>query len=133
MWELSDAESTALINQRFQYSMESELRAARVRFQNKLKKQRETSKEKSPEEAFQNGLSNNLGKGISHDVLMMEEKGTKGDEKKNKKDKKKEEKDHPNSWLISTIYKTFKGVLFESALFKLLTDLLAFVSPQLLK
>uniref|UniRef100_A0AAQ4Q2F0 ATP-binding cassette, sub-family C (CFTR/MRP), member 2 n=1 Tax=Gasterosteus aculeatus aculeatus TaxID=481459 RepID=A0AAQ4Q2F0_GASAC len=133
MWELSDAESTAVINQRFQYFMESELRAARVRFQNRLKKQRETSKEKSPEEAFQNGLSNNLGKGISHDVLMMEEKGKKGDEKKNKKDKKKEEKDHPNSWLISTIYKTFKGVLFESALFKLLTDLLAFVSPQLLK
>uniref|UniRef100_A0AAQ4Q6G1 ATP-binding cassette, sub-family C (CFTR/MRP), member 2 n=1 Tax=Gasterosteus aculeatus aculeatus TaxID=481459 RepID=A0AAQ4Q6G1_GASAC len=132
MWELSDAESTAVINQRFQYFMESELRAARVRFQNRLKKQRETSKEKSPEEAFQNGLSNNLGKGISHDVLMME-KGKKGDEKKNKKDKKKEEKDHPNSWLISTIYKTFKGVLFESALFKLLTDLLAFVSPQLLK
>uniref|UniRef100_A0AAQ4R4F2 ATP-binding cassette, sub-family C (CFTR/MRP), member 2 n=1 Tax=Gasterosteus aculeatus aculeatus TaxID=481459 RepID=A0AAQ4R4F2_GASAC len=99
MWELSDAESTAVINQRFQYFMESELRAARVRFQNRLKKQRETSKEKSPEEAFQNGLSNNLGKGISHDVLMM-----------------------VGMW-----------VLFESALFKLLTDLLAFVSPQLLK
>ncbi|XP_037321898.2 canalicular multispecific organic anion transporter 1 [Pungitius pungitius] len=132
MWELSDAESTAVINQRFQYFMESELRAARVRFQNKMKKQREKSKEKAPEEAFQNGLSNNLGKGISQDVLMMEEKGKKGDEKKKKKDKK-EENNHPNSWLISTIYKTFKGVLFESAFFKLLTDLLAFVSPQLLK
>ncbi|KAL6101831.1 abcc2 [Pungitius sinensis] len=133
MWELSDAESTAVINQRFQYFMESELRAARVRFQNKMKKQREKSKEKAPEEAFQNGLSNNLGKGISQDVLMMEEKGKKEDEKKKQKDKKKEENNHPNSWLISTIYKTFKGVLFESAFFKLLTDLLAFVSPQLLK
>ncbi|KAM8860010.1 ATP-binding cassette sub-family C member 2 isoform 1-T2 [Spinachia spinachia] len=133
MWELSKAESTAVINQRFQYFMESELCAARVRFQNKLKKRRETSREKPSEEAFQNGLSNNLRKGISQDVLMMEEKAKKGDEKKKKKDKKKEEKDHPNSWLISTIYKTFKGVLFESAFLKLLTDLLAFVSPQLLK
>lgn len=129
MWELNDTESTADINQRFQYFMQSELGAARVRFQNKLEKKREKSRDKAQEEAFENGL----GKGVSQDVLMMEEKGKKGDEKKKKKDKKKEEKGHPNSWLISTIYKTFKGILFESAFFKLLQDLLAFVSPQLLK
>uniref|UniRef100_A0A8C2XRX4 Uncharacterized protein n=1 Tax=Cyclopterus lumpus TaxID=8103 RepID=A0A8C2XRX4_CYCLU len=111
MWELNDTDGTADINQRFQYFMQSELGAARVR-------------DKAQEEAFQNGL----GKGVSQDVLMM-----KGDEKKKKKDKKKEEKDHPNSWLITTIYKAFKGILFESAFFKLLQDLLAFVSPQLLK
>ncbi|KAJ3610666.1 hypothetical protein NHX12_022758, partial [Muraenolepis orangiensis] len=46
--------------------------------------------------------------GVSQDVLMM-------------------------SWLIPAIYKTFMGVLLESAFFKLLQDLLAFVSPQLLK
>uniref|UniRef100_A0A665VE18 ATP-binding cassette, sub-family C (CFTR/MRP), member 2 n=1 Tax=Echeneis naucrates TaxID=173247 RepID=A0A665VE18_ECHNA len=65
----------------------------------------------------------------------MEEKGKKedGKEKKKKKDKKEEEQNYPNSWLITTIYKTFKGVLIESAIFKLLQDLLAFVSPQLLK
>ncbi|XP_068424094.1 ATP-binding cassette sub-family C member 2 [Clinocottus analis] len=129
MWELNDTESTADINQRFQYFMQSELAAARVRFQNKLKKKQEKSRDKAQEEAFQNGL----GKGVSQDVLMMEEKGKKGDEKKKKTDKKKEENNHPNSWLISTIYKTFKGILFESAFFKLLQDLLAFVSPQLLK
>ncbi|XP_068578796.1 ATP-binding cassette sub-family C member 2 [Cebidichthys violaceus] len=133
MWELNDAESTAFINQRFQYFMQSELGAARVRLQNKLKIKRDKSRGKAQEESFQNGPSNSLGKGVSQDVLMMEEKVKKGEEKKKKNDKKKEEKDHPNSWLISTIYKTFKWVLIESAFFKLLTDLLAFVSPQLLK
>uniref|UniRef100_A0A7N8XGS3 ATP-binding cassette, sub-family C (CFTR/MRP), member 2 n=1 Tax=Mastacembelus armatus TaxID=205130 RepID=A0A7N8XGS3_9TELE len=63
----------------------------------------------------------------------MEERGNKDDEKKKKKNKKKEEENYPNSWLITTIYETFKGILFESAFFKLLQDVLAFVSPQLLK
>lgn len=58
----------------------------------------------------------------------------KDDVKRKKKDKKKaKEDDYPNSWLITTIYKTFKWILLESAFFKLLQDLLAFVSPQLLK
>lgn len=58
----------------------------------------------------------------------------KDDVKTKKKDKKKaKEDDYPNSWLITTIYKSFKWILLESAFFKLLQDLLAFVSPQLLK
>uniref|UniRef100_A0A4W6CQJ0 ATP-binding cassette, sub-family C (CFTR/MRP), member 2 n=1 Tax=Lates calcarifer TaxID=8187 RepID=A0A4W6CQJ0_LATCA len=125
MWDLNEAESTAYINQHFQHFMQSELGAARVRFQAQLKKK---PGDKAQEEAFQNGLSNGLGKGISQDVLMMKE-----EEKKKKKDKKKEEENYPNSWLITTIYKTFKWILIESALFKLLQDLLAFASPQLLK
>uniref|UniRef100_A0A3Q4IC03 ABC-type glutathione-S-conjugate transporter n=1 Tax=Neolamprologus brichardi TaxID=32507 RepID=A0A3Q4IC03_NEOBR len=60
-----------------------------------------------------------------------EERGKKEDEKK-KKDNKEEE-NYPNSWLITTIYKTFKRILIESFCFKLLQDVLAFVSPQLLK
>ncbi|GLD66489.1 canalicular multispecific organic anion transporter 1, partial [Lates japonicus] len=130
MWDLNEAESTAYINQHFQHFMQSELGAARVRFQVQLKKK---PRDKAQEEAIQNGLSNGLGKGISQDVLMMEEKGKKEEEKKKKKDKKKEEENYPNSWLITTIYKTFKWILIESALFKLLQDLLAFASPQLLK
>uniref|UniRef100_A0A8P4G8C0 ABC-type glutathione-S-conjugate transporter n=1 Tax=Dicentrarchus labrax TaxID=13489 RepID=A0A8P4G8C0_DICLA len=62
----------------------------------------------------------------------MEERGKKADEKKKKK-KKEKDNDYPNSWLITTIYKTFRGILLESAFFKLLQDLLAFASPQLLK
>ncbi|XP_035771316.1 canalicular multispecific organic anion transporter 1-like [Neolamprologus brichardi] len=50
-----------------------------------------------------------------------------------KKDKKKEEENYPNSWLIPTLYKTFKWILIESAFFKLVQDVLTFVSPQLLK
>lgn len=53
--------------------------------------------------------------------------------KTKKEKKKKQEEDYPNSWLITTIYKTFKGILLESAFYKLLQDVLAFVSPQLLK
>ncbi|XP_044069110.1 canalicular multispecific organic anion transporter 1 isoform X2 [Siniperca chuatsi] len=133
MWELNQADGTAYITHRFQHFMQSELGAARVQFQNKLKKKQDKNRDKAQEEAFQNGLSNGLGKGVSQDVLMMEEKGKKEDEKKKKKEKKKEEDDYPNSWLITTIYKTFKGILIESAFFKLLQDLLAFASPQLLK
>uniref|UniRef100_A0A8C7R851 Uncharacterized protein n=1 Tax=Oncorhynchus mykiss TaxID=8022 RepID=A0A8C7R851_ONCMY len=56
------------------------------------------------------------------------------EKKEEKKKKKKEEKEYyPKSWLIPTIATTFKGVLWESAIFKLITDLLSFASPQILK
>lgn len=71
MWELSETDSTADINQRFQYFMQSELGAARVRFKNKLKKKQDKNRDKAHQEAFPNGPSNGLGKGISQDVLMM--------------------------------------------------------------
>uniref|UniRef100_A0A665VFY5 ATP-binding cassette, sub-family C (CFTR/MRP), member 2 n=1 Tax=Echeneis naucrates TaxID=173247 RepID=A0A665VFY5_ECHNA len=111
MWELSEADSTAHINQCFQHFMQPELAAARRRLQNKMRKNPDKNRDKAQDVAFQND----------------------GKEKKKKKDKKEEEQNYPNSWLITTIYKTFKGVLIESAIFKLLQDLLAFVSPQLLK
>lgn len=129
MWELSEKDSTAYLNEHFQHFMKSELGAARVRYQQKLKKKPATNKYKAQEENFQNGL----GKGVSQDVLMMEVKGKTENGKKKKKDKKKEDNNYPNSWLITTIYKTFKWILIESAFFKLLQDLLAFASPQLLK
>lgn len=62
------------------------------------------------------------------EVGIKEEEG-----KTKKKGKKKEEEHYPNSWLVTTIYKTFKWILLESAFFKLLQDVLAFASPQLLK
>uniref|UniRef100_A0A8C7YSL5 Canalicular multispecific organic anion transporter 1 n=1 Tax=Oryzias sinensis TaxID=183150 RepID=A0A8C7YSL5_9TELE len=64
-------------------------------------------------------------------LIFKEDKGKSTEKKKKKKEKKEE--DYPNSWLLSTMYKTFKWLLIESAFFKLLQDLLAFVSPQLLK
>ena len=53
--------------------------------------------------------------------------------KKGKEEKVKEDENYPQAWLIMTIVKSFKRTLLESAFFKLLQDLLAFVSPQLLK
>ncbi|KAK6293389.1 hypothetical protein J4Q44_G00357150 [Coregonus suidteri] len=133
MWELSEAESTLQISQRFQQTMQTELKAARTRLQTKIRKRGEKAS-KGLGDGLQNGHQNSLGKGVSQDVLMMEEKGDKKDKKKEKKKKKEEEKeDYPESWLIPTIATTFKGVLWESAFFKLLTDLLSFASPQILK
>ncbi|XP_063347090.1 ATP-binding cassette sub-family C member 2-like isoform X2 [Pelmatolapia mariae] len=131
MWDLNESDSTAFINERFQHFMKPELDAARVRFQNKMKKKSAKTRDSAQEDPQQNGLSSGLGKGVSQDVLMMEERGKREDEKK-KKDNKEEE-NYPNSWLITTIYKTFKRILIESVCFKLLQDVLTFVSPQLLK
>uniref|UniRef100_A0A3Q3BEI2 ATP binding cassette subfamily C member 2 n=1 Tax=Kryptolebias marmoratus TaxID=37003 RepID=A0A3Q3BEI2_KRYMA len=84
---------------------------------------------------FETHMKFELGKARVRFQKMLknkEEKGANKDEKKKKKGKK-EEDSYPNSWLIATIYKSFKWILFQSAFLKLLQDLLAFVSPQLLK
>ncbi|KAM3606183.1 uncharacterized protein V6R79_012047 [Siganus canaliculatus] len=134
MFDLNEIDSTAYLNKHFQHFMQSELASARVRFDDTLKKKHAKNTDKNLDEDFRNGLSNGLGKGISQDVLMMEDRAPKEDEKKKKKKKaKKEEENYPNGFLIPTIYKTFKRLLIESAFFKLLQDLLSFVSPQLLK
>uniref|UniRef100_A0A669BJZ4 ATP-binding cassette, sub-family C (CFTR/MRP), member 2 n=1 Tax=Oreochromis niloticus TaxID=8128 RepID=A0A669BJZ4_ORENI len=122
MWDLNESDSTAFINERFQHFMKPELDAARVRFQNKMKKKSAKTRDSAQEDPQQSGLSSGLGKGVSQDVLMMVRK----------KDSKEEE-NYPSSWLITTIYKTFKRILIESVCFKLLEDVLTFVSPQLLK
>ncbi|XP_043991808.1 ATP-binding cassette sub-family C member 2-like [Gambusia affinis] len=129
MWELNEVDSISYISQRFSHHMQLELGKARIRFHKKLKNKLIKNRSKSMETPSE---SNGLGKGVSQDVLMMEEKGKKEDENKQKK-KKKEDTNYPNSWLVTTIYKTFKWLLIESAFFKLLQDLLAFASPQILK
>uniref|UniRef100_A0A6Q2YJW8 ATP-binding cassette, sub-family C (CFTR/MRP), member 2 n=1 Tax=Esox lucius TaxID=8010 RepID=A0A6Q2YJW8_ESOLU len=123
MWELSEAESTLQISQKFQQIMQTELKAARTRIQTKLRKRGMKKTSTVQGEVLPNGRQNGLGKGVSQDVLVMEK------EKKKKEDKA----EYPEAWLISTLATTFKRVLWESAFLKLLTDLLSFVSPQLLK
>uniref|UniRef100_A0A8C8HQ97 ATP-binding cassette, sub-family C (CFTR/MRP), member 2 n=1 Tax=Oncorhynchus tshawytscha TaxID=74940 RepID=A0A8C8HQ97_ONCTS len=124
--DILEKKSTLQISQRFQQNMQTELKAARTRLQTKMRKRGEEKASKGQGEGLQNGHQNRLGKGVSQDVLMMvrEEK---------KKKKKEEKEDYPKSWLIPTIATTFKGVLWESAIFKLITDLLSFASPQILK
>ncbi|XP_012683657.2 ATP-binding cassette sub-family C member 2 [Clupea harengus] len=125
LWDLSDKDATRHIYEGFDRVMTGELSKARHRFQKQLKKR----KAKQKEDPHQNGLS----KGVSQDVLVMEEKGASKDKKKIKEKKKDDKTSHPNSWLVPTMAKAFKWMLIESAFFKLLYDLLAFVSPQLLK
>uniref|UniRef100_M4AG65 Canalicular multispecific organic anion transporter 1-like n=1 Tax=Xiphophorus maculatus TaxID=8083 RepID=M4AG65_XIPMA len=110
MWELNEVDSTSYITQRFNHHMQFELGKARIRFQKELKDK----------------LLKNRGK-------SMEAPSQSNDDENKKKKKKKEDINYPNSWLVTTIYKTFKWLLIESAFFKLLQDLLAFASPQLLK
>ncbi|KAI7805399.1 canalicular multispecific organic anion transporter 1 isoform X1 [Triplophysa rosa] len=118
MWDLNKSDSTHDICQQFEKVMIKELKKAQIVLQKK--KQKQTTSD----------LHQGLAKGISQDVLVMEKTGG---SKENKKKKKDSEADHPHSWLIPTICKTFKGVLIESAVLKLLQDILAFASPQLLK
>ncbi|KAI1894334.1 hypothetical protein AGOR_G00114740 [Albula goreensis] len=125
LWELKEVDSTQSICQAFEENMKWELRKARQR----LKKRQRTAGQKANQKA--ETLQNGMAKGVSQDVLVMEETG-----EKKKKDKKKDDEkktDYPKSWLITTIAKTFRWVLIESAVFKALQDLLSFASPQLLK
>lgn len=71
MWDLNLTDSTACISQHFQYFMQTELGAARVRYQSKLKQKLDQIRRKGQEETFLNGVSNGLGKGVSQDVLVM--------------------------------------------------------------
>ncbi|XP_033835853.1 canalicular multispecific organic anion transporter 1 [Periophthalmus magnuspinnatus] len=127
MWDLNEADSTSYINRKFQSNMMIELAAA----QKRQKKKRD--KGRNNDNILPNGVSNGLGKGVSQDALVMEEMAKAKNKEKKKGKTKEDQEDYPSSWLIPSIYKTFKWVLIESAFFKLLQDLLAFVSPQILK
>ncbi|KAF7686818.1 canalicular multispecific organic anion transporter 1 [Silurus meridionalis] len=126
MWELNEKDSTGYITHKFEEIMKEELWKARQRLQKKLAKKKKSTLKSDCE---QNGLA----KGVSQDILVMEEKGAEAEKKKKKKQKKDNGSNYPDSWLVLTIMKTFKWILLESALFKLLQDLFSFVSPQLLK
>uniref|UniRef100_A0A4W4G035 ABC-type glutathione-S-conjugate transporter n=1 Tax=Electrophorus electricus TaxID=8005 RepID=A0A4W4G035_ELEEL len=125
MWELNEKEATSYISQEFEKIMNHELRKACSRLEKQQKKKNNSRLKSDPD---QNGMT----KGISQDVLVMEEIGDKH-KNKNKKEKKKDDSNYPKSWLVPAVIKTFKWVLIESAVFKLIQDLLSFVNPQLLK
>ncbi|XP_061083514.1 ATP-binding cassette sub-family C member 2-like [Conger conger] len=124
LWDLKEEDGTDYICQGFEETMKWELMKARSRMKNR---QRKASQEQKTEPCH-----NGLAKGVSQDVLVMEETSGEGNNKKKKKDGENKA-EYPSSWLVSTIGKTFKWVLLESAVFKLLQDLLSFISPQLLK
>uniref|UniRef100_A0A673LVV6 ABC-type glutathione-S-conjugate transporter n=1 Tax=Sinocyclocheilus rhinocerous TaxID=307959 RepID=A0A673LVV6_9TELE len=97
MWDLNEKDSSQAICQGFEDIMAIELKKAR----SSLQKKRNKPKTKD-------GHQNGLAKGVSQDVLVMEETGKKKEKKKKKKEKKDSESEYPNSWLVPTIAKTFK-------------------------
>ncbi|KAB5518421.1 hypothetical protein PHYPO_G00165670 [Pangasianodon hypophthalmus] len=126
MWELNEKDSTSYITQKFEAIMKGELSKARERLQKKQSKKKKSTPKPDRDH-------NGLAKGVSQDILVMEERGEETEKKKKKKKKKDGASNYPDSWLVLTIMKTFKWLLIESAIYKLLQDLLSFVSPQLLK
>ncbi|KAJ8247979.1 hypothetical protein GJAV_G00236800 [Gymnothorax javanicus] len=129
MWDLRQQDDTQACLLVFEEVMRGELMRARLRLRSR---QGKTSRRAEAQ-------SNGLAKGISQDVLIMEETGEEGKKEKKEKKKKKEEKEkkkeaeYPKSWLVTSIAKTFRWVLLESVVYKLIQDLLTFVRPQLLK
>ncbi|XP_043911577.1 ATP-binding cassette sub-family C member 2 [Protopterus annectens] len=119
LWELNERDKTQNIYRAFEKNMIQEVKEARGKLEARHKKKAKEITEQMSD----------LYKAASQDVLVMEEK----DKKKKKKDKKAKEDDYPRSWILKAVVKTFPGVLLKSAVFKLIHDLLVFVSPQLLK
>ncbi|CAH2322284.1 canalicular multispecific organic anion transporter 1 [Pelobates cultripes] len=121
LWELKNEDKTKATYDVFEKHMKNELTKAKAN----LQKRKEIRKYK--DSAIE---MNGLGKAQSQDVLVTEE--TKKSKKK-KESKDGTAKDYPRSWLIKTLIKTFPRILLHSAFFKLVHDLLVFVSPQILK
>ncbi|XP_056384892.1 ATP-binding cassette sub-family C member 2 [Hyla sarda] len=119
LWELNDTDKTKHIYETFDKSMKAEVAEARK----KLEKRR--NKRKQKDSAIE---MNGLSKAQSHDILVLEEK-----KKKKKESISGTSKDYPKSWLFKTLIRTFSNILLKSAFFKLVHDLLVFVSPQILK
>ncbi|XP_069836113.1 ATP-binding cassette sub-family C member 2-like [Dendropsophus ebraccatus] len=119
LWELSKENQSKHMYDAFEKVMKAEVAKARK----ELEKRR--NKRKQKDGAIE---MNGLSKAQSQDVLLEEEK-----KKKKKKSISGTSKDYPKNWLYKTLIKTFSNLLLQSAFFKLIQDLLLFVSPQILK
>ncbi|KAM3913418.1 ATP-binding cassette sub-family C member 2-like [Leptodactylus fuscus] len=119
LWELNKEDQTKHICEAFDKTMKTEVAKARK----ELEKRRNKRKQKDGAIEM-NGLSH----AQSQDILVGDE-----DKKKKKKSISGTSKDHPKSWLFKTLIKTFSSNLLLSAFFKLIHDILVFISPQILK
>uniref|UniRef100_A0A8C5PJK7 Canalicular multispecific organic anion transporter 1 n=1 Tax=Leptobrachium leishanense TaxID=445787 RepID=A0A8C5PJK7_9ANUR len=120
IWELNEEDTTKTNYDVFDKHMKAEVKIAKMDLQERKEKRK-----------YKDGAieMNGLAKAQSQDVLVKEEKKS----KKKKESTSGTVKDFPKSWLYKTIIKTFPGILLHSAFFKLVHDLLVFVSPQILK
>ncbi|XP_074089273.1 ATP-binding cassette sub-family C member 2 [Macrotis lagotis] len=122
VWDLDEDYKTQEVTKIFVKHMDTEVKKARK----ELQKRRQKRKSLETSEARMNGLNSSQ----SQDNLVLEDMKQK---KKKKKSKSGTTEDYAKSWLIKTLLKTFRGVLMKSFIFKLIQDILTFLSPQLLK
>ncbi|XP_020852474.1 ATP-binding cassette sub-family C member 2 isoform X1 [Phascolarctos cinereus] len=122
VWELNEKEKTHEVSKIFTKYMEIEVEKARQALQKRCQKRK--SQEKS--EAKMNGPNTSQ----SQDNLVLEDMKQK---KKKKESISGTTQDFAKSWLLKALLKTFRGILAKSFVYKLIQDLLAFLSPQLLK
>ncbi|KAM9548886.1 ATP-binding cassette sub-family C member 2 [Guaruba guarouba] len=123
MWELKAKDKTQSIYTVFEKNMKTAVRKAQAELEKRKRKKRRR-------EGDLNHV-NNISKAQSQDILVLEEKQPK--KKKGDKGDSGSHKDYPRGWLIKTLCKTFWQNLLLSVAFKLVHDVIVFVSPQLLK
>ncbi|KAM9010884.1 ATP-binding cassette sub-family C member 2 [Ara ararauna] len=123
IWELKAKDKTQSIYTVFEKNMKTAVRKAQAELEKRKRKKRRR-------EGDLNHV-NNISKAQSQDILVLEEKQPK--KKKGDKGDSGSHKDYPRGWLIKTLCKTFWQNLLLSVAFKLVHDVIVFVSPQLLK
>ncbi|XP_052533779.1 ATP-binding cassette sub-family C member 2 isoform X2 [Tympanuchus pallidicinctus] len=123
VWELKDEDRIQALYATFEKHMKTELRKAQAELEKRKRKKRRRERDTE----HMNGMS----KAQSQDILVLEEKQPKKKKKRGKGNSS--HKDYPKKWLIKVLFKTFLQNLMMSVAFKLVHDMLVFVSPQLLK
>uniref|UniRef100_A0A803TWQ7 ATP binding cassette subfamily C member 2 n=1 Tax=Anolis carolinensis TaxID=28377 RepID=A0A803TWQ7_ANOCA len=115
VFELKDADKTQKVLGMFDKHMKTGVKKAQWELEIRQRK----TKQHSATNDYRNGLS----KTQSLDVLVL----------KKQKKKKDSKKDYTKGWLMLAVARTFSRNLLQSVAFKLMHDVLVFVSPQLLK
>ncbi|XP_067995695.1 ATP-binding cassette sub-family C member 2 isoform X1 [Melanerpes formicivorus] len=123
-WELKSKDKIQAIHSVFEKNMKAAVRKAQAELEKRKRKKRR--REGDPD------LGNNLSKTQSQDILVLEEKPPKRKKRGDKGDSSSQ-KDYARGWLMKTLGKTFWQKLLLAVAFKLVNDVLTFVSPQLLK
>ncbi|XP_001372990.1 ATP-binding cassette sub-family C member 2 [Monodelphis domestica] len=122
VWDLNEQQKTQVISKTFAKHMAVEIKKARKELQKRCQKRK--SREKP--EARMNGPSTSQ----SQDNLVLEDVKQK---KKKNESTSETKQDFAKSWLVKALFKTFRGIFFKSFVYKLIQDILTFLSPQLLK
>ncbi|XP_068923158.1 ATP-binding cassette sub-family C member 2 [Petaurus breviceps papuanus] len=121
VWDLNEEEKTEAVSKIFEKYMQVEVKKAKKA----LQKRQQKRKSQETSESRMNGPSTSQ----SQDNLVLEDMK----QKKKKKSVSGTTNDFARSWLIKTLFKTFRDILMKSFIFKLIQDTLTFLSPQLLK